>query len=569
MIHSFLMPALLASSQLDITPLFAVFAVILVFSVIVSLMLIKARQSLLVGYFICGVVMANSGLIDHILVNKDSTEVIHLMAEIGVILLMFTLGVEFPLKEIRYIWRITFLGGAMQMGLTASILLGLGCLLGLPFAPTFVVAVALALSSTAVSLKSFQDLGLNNHPGARLSLSVALFQDLLVILFILLLPAILNGSGQGIVTAILLSLGKGLLFIGLAWLLGIYVIPRLLDEVAKTRSRELFTLTVVGMCASIAYAGASMQLGLALGSFAAGLIVSGSIYSHRILSDILPFKDLLLTVFFVSVGLLIDLRVVMDYWLWVTLGVAALLTLKFLLVFSVGRTLGLASAPAMLSAASLASSGEFTIILLAQANTIITFPSHISQILLVCTGISMGLVPTLMRLAPRLHNYLEQKGICKRLQRSQGAFAHCNKMLELEDHAVIFGYGPVGKALNEALKQHNIATLVIDLNAQTIQQLHHENQPALFADATHHEILELAKVKQARLLAYTFPHIDVTIRSLNMVRLYHPEATIFARAKFASEVDKLEALGVQTIHDERETGQAMVELGLSAYLIEE
>jgi CPA2 family monovalent cation:H+ antiporter-2 len=127
----------------------------------------------------------------------------------------------------------------------------------------------------------------------------------------------------------------------------------------------------------------------------------------------------------------------------------------------------------------------------------------------------------------------------------------------------------VGEALNNALRQHNIPTLVVDLNAETIQQLYKDNQPALFADATHHEILELAKVKQARFLAYTFPHIEVSIKSLKMVRLYHPEAKIFARAKFTSEVKQLEALGVTTIHDERESGQAMVNLALSAYTGEE
>ena len=557
---------LIAASQLNVAPLFAVFAVILVFSVLVALLLVKAKQSLLVGYFICGIVMANSGLIDHVLLHEDSAAVIHLMAEIGVILLMFTLGVEFPLKEIRYIWRSTFFGGAMQMIVTSAILFGLGMAFGLPAAPTFVVAVALALSSTAVSLKSFQDLGLSNHPGARMSLSIALFQDMFVILFILLLPSILMGGGHGIISAVALALGKGLLFMGVAWLLGIYLIPRLLDAVAKTRSRELFTLTVIGLCASIAYAGSAMQLGLALGAFAAGLIVSGSIYSHRILSDILPFKDLLLTVFFVSVGLLIDLRVVLDNWLWVILGVSSILVIKSLVVFSVGKSLKLPAGAAMLSAASLASSGEFSIILLAHANSISPFPSQASQILLICTGISMGLIPSLMRAAPKLHIFLERKGVCKKHQRPHGPFSRKNCMLELDDHAIIFGYGPVGEALNQALKQHNIPTIVVDLNAQTIQKLYKDNQPALFADATHHEILELAKVKQARFLAYTFPHIDVSIKSLKMVRLYHPEAKIFARAKFASEVKLLEELGVQTIHDEKESGRAMVNLALSAYI---
>lgn len=557
------------ATQLNLAPLFAVFAVILIFSVLVSLLLAKARQSLLVGYFICGVIMANSGLIDYILVHKDSADVIHLMAEIGVILLMFTLGIEFPIKEIKFIRRIMFLGGAMQMGITTTVLLIGGLALGLPLAPTFVVAIALALSSTAVSLKTFQDQGLSNHPGARLSLSIALFQDLLVILVILLLPSILSQSGQGalgILSAIALSLGKGLLFMGLAWLMGIYIIPRLLEEVAKTRSRELFTLTVIGLCASIAYAGSVMHLGLALGAFSAGLIVSGSIYSHRILSDILPFKDLLLTIFFVSVGLLIDLKVALDHWPWVILGVVALLALKSGVVFVVGRSLKLPTGPSMLSAASLASSGEFTIILLSQASELTTFPDYVLQIILICTGITMGLVPTLMRLAPRFHIYLEKKGLCKKHQRPQGAFSGSHIMLELEDHAIIFGYGPVGEALNSALRQHNIPTLVVDLNAETIQKLYKENQPAIFADATHHEILELAKVKQARFLAYTFPHIEVSIKSLNMVRLYHPEAQIFARAKFSSEVKQLEALGVRTIHDERESGRAMIDLALSAYL---
>jgi CPA2 family monovalent cation:H+ antiporter-2 len=562
-------PTLFTASTLDIAPIFAVFAVILIFSVLVALLLIKARQSLLVGYFICGVILSNSGLIDQILVHKDSADVIHLLAEFGVILLMFTLGIEFPLKEFKHIWRIPFIGGALQMGITTAILFGIGFALGLPIAPTFVVAVALALSSTAVSLKSFQDLGLNNNPGARLSLSIALFQDLLVILFILLLPSILTGSGQGIISAIALSLGKGLLFMGLALIAGIYIIPKLLDAVAKTRSRELFTLTVIGLCASIAYLGSVMQLGLALGAFSAGLIVSGSIYSHRILSDILPFKDLLLAIFFVSVGLLIDLTVALEYWPWVILGVIGLISIKSVIVFITGKTLKLPTGPAMLSAASLASSGEFTIILLSQANTITAFPSHIAQLLLICTGISMGIVPSLMRLAPQLHQFLEHKGICKKHQRSHGQFPRAHTVLELEDHAIIFGYGPVGQALNNELRKHNIPTLVVDLNADTIQQLYKENQPALFADATHHEILELARVKQSRLLAYTFPHTEVSIKSLKMVRLYHPEATIFARAKFTSEVKQLEDLGVQTIHDERESGKAMVDLAMSSYMVED
>jgi len=563
---SSLLHGLIAVSTTHLTPIFAVLAVILVFSVLVALLLVKAKQSLLVGYFICGVVLANSGLLDHILTGNDTTEVIHLLAELGVILLMFTLGIEFPLKEIKRIWRITFFGGALQISLTTGILLAIGLVMGLPLTPTLIIAVALALSSTAVSLKSFQDLGLSNHPGARFSLSIALFQDIFVILFILLLPSLLSQSDQAIIPAISLSLVKGLLFMGFAWFLGIYIIPKLLDAVAKTRSRELFTLTVIGLCASIAYAGEAMNLGLALGAFSAGLIVSGSIYSHRILSDILPFKDLLLTIFFVSVGLMIDLQVALAHWPLVLLGVTVLLILKSSVIFTVGKRLNIPVGAAILSAASLASSGEFTIILITQANQIAAFPDQVIQITLICTGISMGIVPTLMRSAPSLLKFLEKKGLCKKRTRPQGELSSSDKIKNLTDHAIIFGYGPVGQALNEALRQHNIPTLIIDLNAQTVQQLHKENQPVLFADATHHEVLELAKVKEARFIAYTFPQVDDTITSLNMIRLHHPEAQVFARAKFSSEAQKLEELGVKTIHDERESSLAMVAAGLSSYL---
>lgn len=180
--------------------------------------------------------------------------------------------------------------------------------------------MAAALSSTAVATMSFQDLGQQNNPGGRASLGLALFQDILVIVFFLLMPA-LYGRGEGsVVGQIGIALLKGGLFLAGAWLLGRYGLTPLLHAVARSRSRELFTLTVIALCAGIAFAGGALNLSLALGAFADGLVVSESIYSHRILSDILPFKDLFLAIFFISMGVLIDLQVVAHDWWRILLG---------------------------------------------------------------------------------------------------------------------------------------------------------------------------------------------------------------------------------------------------------
>ncbi len=557
---------LLAASQVNLSPLFAVFAVILIFAVLVALLLAKAKQSLLAGYFICGVILANSGIFNYLLPEGNASENIQIMADIGVVLLMFTLGIEFPIKDIKYIWRSTFLGGFLQVSITSALFLGIGLIMGISTPIAMVTAVALALSSTAVSLKSFQDLGLSSHPGARFSLSLAIFQDIFVILFTILLPSILIPGERSILPTISISLLKGIVFMAGSGFIGIYIIPKLLDAVAKTRSRELFTLTVIGLCASIAYIGDAMNLGLALGAFSAGLIVSGSIYSHRILSDILPFKDLFLTIFFVSVGLMIDLEIAIAHWPTIILGVLLILTIKSCVVFAIGKSLKIPVGASILSALSLASSGEFSIILLAQANQSAPFPEEMMQIALICTGVSMGIIPTLMRLYSPLLKYLKKRGIYKQQSLIRGRLSSSEKLKNLEDHAIIFGYGPVGQALHKTLLQHQLPTLIIDINAETVRALHKANHPVLFADATHHEFLELARIQHARFLAYTFPNVSDTITSIKMVRQHHPEACIFARAKFSSEVEALENLCVQTVHDERESSFAMVQLGLSAYL---
>jgi len=555
---------MLAAAAVDLSPLVGLLTMVLVLAVVVSLLLVKARQSLLVGYFVCGVVLANSGL--PWLVGADGQDdVIRQLAELGVILLMFTLGIEFSLSELRHLWRTALAGGGLQVGVTGALAGGVAWLLGFRGAELAVLAVAVALSSTAVAMKSFQDLGQTNNPGARLALGIVLFQDLLVILFFLVLPA-LYGRGEGSLAGQLgVAAGKGVVFLVAALLFGQFGITPLLHAVARTRSRELFTLTVVGLCAGVALAGEALDLGFALGAFAAGLVVSESIYSHRILNDILPFKDLFLTIYFVSVGLLIDLGEVLREWQLILLGAVLLLVLKGTIALGVARWMKLPLRPALLAAASLASTGEFSLVLIGRATELRPFDPATEQLLLVCTAVTMGLVPTLMRFSGSGTKWLQARGLFCDRRLPPPDLAPAKSIRDLDDHAVICGYGPVGRTLRAALERCGIATLVVELNADTVRELQAAGGRVLFADVTYATTMELAGVARARLVAFTFPAVETTCRALPLVREVNRDVCVFARAKFPAEAERLKKLGVQVVHDERESAGAMVAAAMTSY----
>ncbi len=559
-----MMEGLLAASGSSVTPFFGLLAMVLVLAVVVSLLLMRVRQSVLVGYFLVGVLIANSGMLALVGADKEDP-IIGMLGELGVILLMFTLGIEFSIGELRHLWRIALIGGGMQVALCGAAGALVAWLAGMPGPEIAVVAVAIALSSTAVAMKSFQDMGQPNNPGARASLGIALFQDLLVILFILILPAIYSAGSSFPIGGIMWALTKGMLFLGAALFFGKYLNTPLLHAVARTRSRELFTLTVIALCAAVALAGEALDLSLSLGAFAAGLVVSESIYSHRIMADVLPFKDLFLTIFFVSVGLLIDLDEVMKEWAFVLAGTVLILVVKGGILVGATRLLKLPVRPALLAGASLASTGEFSLVLLGKASEFRPFDPAVEQLLLACTAVSMGLVPSLMKGAGPFGHWLEDKGLVKAHQKAPAGLEPSKAIRALEDHAVICGYGPVGRALNEALQRCGVETLVLELNADTVRELKKAGQRVLFADATHPEALDLAGIDRARMVAFTFPAVELTVASLPLVRERNQGICVFARAKFANEVERLKKLDVNVIHDEQESGGAMIRAAMGVY----
>lgn len=541
-----------------VTPFVALLAVLLVVLVLLSLALTRLRQSLLVGYFACGLAAANSGLLDRFQ-GSGLNERMAGLADTGVALLMFTLGIEFSFSELKHLRRAAFLGGGLQVGLTALVSGFIAMRMGLDLPHALILAVAVALSSTAVSMKTFQDLGINASPAARTSLGIAIFQDLLVIAFMLLLPAVTGENKDGVIRVLAATAGYAAAFILLAWLLGRYLIPQLLHAVSRTRSRELFTLTVIALCVGVACLASEMGLSPALGAFVAGLVVSGSIYSHRVLSDVLPFKDLFLTLFFVTVGLTIDLRVLADHG-WAVLGcTAGLLALKALVLALACRVLNLPLRSSALTVAALASMGEFSLVLMAKAGETMGWNAAFYQVFITSTALSMALVPTLMRFAPAAAGWLEKHFKFKSSPALAPDLTVSQKTKRLSDHAILCGYGVVGQRLHESLARAGVPCLIVELNVDTVRHLKRQGVPVLFADATHRETWELTRVKAARLVTFTFPDSAACANAMHHLRELAPKVPVMARVKFASDADRLRECGIEfIIRDEVESAAAVV-----------
>jgi monovalent cation:H+ antiporter-2, CPA2 family len=553
-----------------VPPIFVLLTLVLSSVVLVSLLFSKLNQSLLVGYFVCGLVLANSGILDW--AGAGDIALIDTLSEIGIVLLLFTLGIEFSVKELKMLRKPALLSGGLQVLLCIVLAMGAGMMFGLNWQASLLLGFMVCLSSTAVSLKTFQDLGLPESPQARVTLGMALFQDLMTILFMVLLPAIVSDSSDS-GSDLIFALVKGLGFAVFLVVISRFGLPQMLDAVAKSRSRELFTVTVIGLCAAVALLSGVLGLSPALGAFAAGVVVSESIYSHRVLSDILPFKDLFLTIFFVSVGLLIDLEVVMEEWVWVLLITFVLVVVKGGIVYGAARLSGLQSSRSLVVAAALCSMGEFSIVVLNRSMDLQVFDARIEQLILASSALGMALVPTLMKLGVSYcrkrndKNMIHGKAMLGNKQTSwEKGISVSGQIKDLHDHVIICGYGPVGQNLHKNLESLNIPVVILEMNPMTVKDLVGSGHLALFADARDREGLMVARIEHARGLAVTFPDKPISLAIVSMARQMNDSLVIYVRCKFKADLADFENARIDHILlDEEQSGREMIKRVMLSY----
>ncbi len=505
----------------------------------------------LVGFLVGGILVGPHGLA--LVANRESVEI---LAEVGVILLLFGVGLEISLTHLGQMRRLLLLGGGLQFSMTALV----GGLLLWPLLGWRVALFSgflLSISSTAIVLKMLADRGELHAPHGRAAISILLFQDFLVFPLILVLPALGGKGGGGLSVA--LSLATAVAIVGGILLVARWLVPKLLFHVARVRSRELFLVSLIVVILGIAWVTSEVGLSLALGAFLAGLAVSESEYGLQALAEIEPLRDSFNSLFFVSIGMLLDLGFLARHPLSIAGVVLGLLLMKSLLA---GASLSILRTPprvALLAGIGLAQVGEFSFVLARAGQEFGLLPEAAFQTFLAAAVTTMMLTPFLIQLSPKLVYGLLRIFHVSPLAPEPSAIE--DPVHQEEDpsrHVVIVGYGVNGRNLARALKGTGIPYVIIELNPQALRTIQAEGQEVLFGDATRLQVLERARLGQAQILVVAISDPEATRRIVHMARERYPELPILVRTRYVSETDRLRALGAsEVIPEEFETSVAL------------
>ncbi len=495
-----------------------------------------------------------------------NTHQVEQMAEIGVVLLLFTIGIELSLKELMRIRHLVLWGGGLQVVVTILAVATGGMLFGFGVRQALFFGFLVALSSTAILMKLLIDSGQADAPHGKMAMGILIFQDLCIVPLMLLTP-LLGGGGDGIRGMLIIG-AKAIAVILAAHYGARFLVPWIFSQVVRTRSRELFILTIIFIGLGTAYLTALAGLSLALGAFIAGLAISESEYSHQALGDIIPFREAFISLFFISVGMLLNPAILLDHPLLVIFLVVSILVIKSLVTAGAALVLGVPMRIAIIAALSLAQIGEFSFVLSQAGVKFGLLTPEMYQIFLAASIATMGLTPACLKYASPLADFVV--GILPHeWTRGRGVLArHEKKPLSLKDHVIIVGYGVNGRNLARVLKNLHIGHLVIETNPFTVKKESKKGQHILFGDASKQEVLEHAHVTQARGMVIAISDASSSRRVAAMARQMNPSIHIIVRTRYLIEVEPLYKLGVnEVIPEEFETSVEILARVLRNYLI--
>ncbi|HEX9282542.1 MAG TPA: cation:proton antiporter [Gemmatimonadales bacterium] len=516
-------------------------AIIFAGSLVVILVFHRLKLPALPGFIVAGVLLGPNalGLV------SDVHQVENL-AEVGVILLLFTIGIEFSLGRLREMGRQVIGGGLAQVGLTVGITSAVAAGFGLAWPVALLLGFLIALSSTAIVLKGLTDGGEIDAPHGRLATGVLIFQDLCVVPMMLVLP-FLAGRAAGGATGLLLALGKAVLVVLGVLVLARTVVPRALAEILKTRSRELFLIAIILLGTLTALGTAAAGASLALGAFLAGLVISESDYGHQALAELLPFRDVFISLFFVAVGMLVQVEFIREHPLLAVGGVAVIMGGKTLAAAVGPALMGYSGRVALLAALGISQIGEFSFVLAREGRGMALLPEELYQTFLGVAVCTMLVTPFLLQGGPAILDALERAVPLDRLLpgfRPQGMSAGDQP---LTDHVIIAGYGLNGRNLAAALRSIRAPYLIVELNSQTVRQARTRGEPAFYGDATREEILRALGAERARMLVVAISDPAATRRMVRVARTLNPRIHIIARTRYVVEIPELTRLGADVV----------------------
>lgn len=548
---------LIAASIPFLNEMVALFVV----SVLIAYACYRLKLVPIAGFLLAGVLIGPNAL--GLVQNQELVDV---LAEIGVVLLLFTIGMELGLQKILRSGKQIFLGGGIQVVSSIALVAITLAAFGISWKVGIYTGCLVALSSTAIVLGLLSERRETDTPTGRMSLAILIFQDLAIVVMVLIIPLLSNEDGSP--WAVLKVMGEALLLIAFVLVAARKVVPWILERVAQTRRPEMFLLTVVAICFGTAAASNLAGISLALGAFLAGLVVSESRYSTQAISEILPLRTVFNAVFFVSVGMLLDIGFVWDNMAMVLAVAVVVLLLKAGTTFWSIKTLGYPSRIAIVSSLSLAQIGEFSFVLERVGREAGLSPAGLgelgAQTFIAATVLLMLLTPFQMQSGTKLGMWLADRKRKKETQTLQPTAAHPS----LEDHAVIVGYGPAGKRLVQVLQDRGIPFVVVEMNPVRVKEMESAGIPVIYGDASRPHILEEAHIHTAKLCVIVINDPSMAPRLIHQARYQNPTLQIIVRTRYLENMASLQEIGADiVVPEEMETSVRIFSHVLGAYMI--
>ncbi|WP_165174788.1 cation:proton antiporter [Desulfovibrio sp. ZJ369] len=540
-------------------PLLYEIVIIFLLSIVVTIICNRLKLPATVGFLLTGVLCGPS-----LLGIVSNREAIDHVAEIGVAMLLFTIGMELSGEALNRLKRPVFLGGSLQIGLTVLAVTSLTLLQGGAWQTGVFWGCLVALSSSAIVLRIMQERGTTNTPNGHLSLAILVFQDIMVAPMLLCVP-LLAGKLELSLTNMFFSILWVALVLGGVLLFARLGLNKLMEAVVRTRTREILLLTTLGLCMGMALLTSALGLSLSLGAFLAGLLLARSQYSMSVISGILPYRDVFMSLFFISVGMMLDVNFFGQHFLQIIFNTLLFIVIKSLLTLPAVLVQGYPLRTGILTSLSLAQVGEFSFVLAASGLAAGLFDMEAYQNFLAMSVLTMMLTPGLIAAAPRLADLVAGWRNEKQLEREEEKAEA--QACTLEDHLIIIGFGISGKHLAHVARESRIPYTVLEMNPETVSR-YKDKEPIAHGDASQPVVLEHLGVENARVLAIIISD-PAAVRAITIeARRFNPNLYIVARTRFVTEVAPLRRLGANdVIAEEFETSIEVFSRVLTQYLV--
>jgi len=526
--------------------------IILSIAILVVIAFHRLRLPAIAGFILSGVIVGPQGLG---LIND--THQVEILAEVGVALLLFGIGSELPLTKLRRLWRLAAIGGFLQVSVSAIVTFAICKTAGLPNNTSVVIGFIVALSSTAIVLRGLQQRGEIDAPHGRLIMGILVFQDFSVVPIMLVIPLLLGADLSA--GAFAITLAKSVSIVMIVLFLAILIVPRILRLVARTRQRQLFILAVFVVCLGTAWLVTRSGASLAIGAFLAGLVVAGSEYRHQALADMLSFREVFASMFFVSIGMLLSPHAIAANLVPITGILLGILLGKSIIVFLVAWVMRMPLRVCLMTAGALAQVGEFSFILLYAIQGKGLIEVGLEGSLISAAILSMFITPFAMSLSPRLAVGLGKFPRIKSMMAGKSVEDVSEAVYTLDDHVIVAGYGFAGRELAHALDECHIPYIVVDVNFENISMALREKRRAVFGDITSEDVLQHVGIEKARELVLLINDPGAAGHAVRVARGLATHVHITVRTTYLLDIGALLVAGAnEIIPAEREAAVQVV-----------